>query len=97
MNNVFKNQDIRGIILSKKKQMIDEEVFLELLLNETHFRHKIMLEEIKYHIVEVSQWDSLVETIQQSVYEGAEFGNDYWDTRWCVDDEDSYAYRVDFN
>jgi len=50
MNNVFNNQDIRGIILSKKKQLIDEEVLLELLLNESHFRHKIMLEEIKYHI-----------------------------------------------
>jgi len=53
MNNVFKNQDIRGIILSKKKQMIDEEVLLELLLNESHFRHKIMLAELKERINEI--------------------------------------------
>jgi hypothetical protein len=53
MNNIFKNQDIRGIILSKKKKLIDEEVLLELLLNETQFRHKIMLAELKNTIEEI--------------------------------------------
>jgi len=59
MNNVFKNQDIRGIILSKKKQMIDEEVLLELLLNESHFRHKIMLAELKKTIEEIKRLKKL--------------------------------------
>ena len=52
MNNIFKNQDIRGIILSKKKKLIDEEVLLELLLNESDFRHKIMLAELKKTIAD---------------------------------------------
>jgi len=59
MNNVFNNQDIRGIILSKKKQLIDEEVLLELLLNESHFRYKIMLAELKKTIEEIKRLKKL--------------------------------------
>jgi len=95
MNNVFKNQDIRGIILSKKKQMIDEEVLLELLLNETHFRYKIMLEEIKYHIEmnytcncgRIKIEDNLKEFYQSIVYDWNDCA--YWNSPYPYYDPDT--------
>jgi hypothetical protein len=95
MNNIFKNQDIRGIILSKKKQMNDEEVLLELLLNESHFRHKIMLAEIKYHIEMnyTCNWgiikieDNLKEFYQSIVYDWNDGA--YWTSPYPYYDPDT--------